>query len=398
MKLGIPATEFALRVENLQRLMIAEGIGVCFVYGDEYRRENLRYMCNFWPMFERGAVIVPSSGEPIVLAAPEGEMVCREMSAWKDIRVIQDFACVTVPDVILFPRAEFTTLKAVFDELKVKCGYQKVGITGLDAMPESVHAAVAQAAGVETVDANSLLYKLRLKKTVNEINCLKEAARITDIGFQALINALAPGKTEQELAAIGCYEAMKAGAEYIPFCNVSSGARVNTIIGRPTGKVIGQGEIVLAALAVQFEGYIATIGFPLMAGKPTREQGRFMDLIVQASEIALSNLKAGGRMGTLVSSVKDYFKNMGVSQYDLYPPMHGCGVAEAESPYPNEYTDTVFEAGMTVNSDISLFGHPCGAGRIEESLVVTADGYEPMSALTRRLSKEWMENIKDFHG
>ena len=78
-----------------------------------------------------------------------------------------------------------------------------------------------------------------------------------------------------------------------------------------------------------------------------------------------------------------------MTEYDLYPPLHGCGLAEAESPYPDENSTAIFEAGMTVNTDVSLFGHPHGSNRIEESLLVTETGYESMSKLVRQLSNNW---------
>ncbi|NLI41148.1 MAG: hypothetical protein GX421_08225 [Caldisericales bacterium] len=69
----IPAEEFAQRVDRVCREMAARDLDCCFVYGDEYRREYLRYVSNYWPIFERGALIIPRVGEPILLAAPEGE-------------------------------------------------------------------------------------------------------------------------------------------------------------------------------------------------------------------------------------------------------------------------------------------------------------------------------------
>ncbi len=39
------------------------------VYGDEYRKENLRYVSNFWPIFERGACFIPKDGNPVFAGA-----------------------------------------------------------------------------------------------------------------------------------------------------------------------------------------------------------------------------------------------------------------------------------------------------------------------------------------
>lgn len=393
--ISIPKSEFIQRIKNLKELMSEKGMHTCFIYGDEYRRENLRYISNYWPLFERGTLVVPLEGEPIVLAAPEGEMICREMSAWGDIRLIPDFACVTVPDEIEYPQANYTNFKTVFEGLKVGTGFKKVGIIGIDAMPGAVYSAIAQnLKGSEIVDANELLFKLRLNKSKNEINCLKRAAKIADAAYRALIDVAEPGKTELELEAAAHYAAKKEGAENVPFCLVSSGERVNTIIGRATEKIIKDGDMVMAALAIQYQGYVATINFPFVVGKMTHGQADFINILVEGYYIAVSNLKGGNEQKQLVKKVKDFFAQKGMSKYDLYPPLHGCGVAEAESPYPNENTKGIFTEGMTVNIDLSLFGHKDGSNRIEAGFVITKDGCEPMSELVNELCRKWREERK----
>jgi len=50
----------------------------------------------------------------------------------------------------------------------------------------------------------------------------------------------------------------------------------------------------------------------------------------------------------------------------------------------------VFVPGMTVNTDISLFGLPGGSNRIEEGFVITEDGAETLSPLVRRYCLDWL--------
>ena len=86
-----------------------------------------------------------------------------------------------------------------------------------------------------------------------------------------------------------------------------------------------------------------------------------------------------------LKAVKAVFLQHLLSEYDVYPPMHGIGLAEAESPYPDGNTTYCLKAGMCVNSDISLFGHPDGSNRIEEGFVITATGPESLTPLIRKL-------------
>ncbi|OUS76560.1 hypothetical protein B1748_10680 [Paenibacillus sp. MY03] len=386
----IPNKEFLTRIENLRELMRDQDLQACLIYGDEYRKENLRYMGNYWPLFERGAVIVPLSGDPIILAAPEGEMFCREMSAWPDVRLLPEFNCVTVPDNIEYPLAHYTSLTAISKQLQESHSLHKLGVAGIDAIPVPLMNIIESSfEGIAIVDAADLLFKLRMNKSANEIACLQEAARIADAGYKLMIEQVRPGMTELELASLAYGECTRQGAEHMPFCLITSGDRVKTIIGRPSSKVIEEGDMILAAIAVQVEGYIATVNFPFVAGTMTEEQKAFIDVLVEAEERGLARIKAGAKQSEVVRAVKDCFQKHGMTQYDLYPPLHGCGLAEAESPYPDENSAAIFIAGMTVNTDVSLFGHPHGSNRIEESLLVTDNGYESMSKLVRHLSKTW---------
>ncbi|MDF2720051.1 MAG: hypothetical protein K0R28_6976, partial [Paenibacillus sp.] len=310
--------------------------------------------------------------------------------AWEDIRLLPEFTCVTVPDEIDYPYARYTSLKEIFQGLHRTAPLKRVGIVGIGDMPRKLLDAIELALeGIEVADAGDLLFRLRMAKSEYEIECLKKAAAIADAGYRLMIEQVRPGMTELELAALAYGECTRQGAEFMPFCVLASGARVDTIIGRPTRKVIANGDMIMAAIAVQFEGYVSTIGFPFVAGEMSAGQREFIRTLVEAERIALSKLKAGARQSELVSAVKSYFADKGVTEYDLYPPLHGCGLAEAESPYPDEHSAARFEAGMTVNTDVSLFGHPYGSNRIEESLIVTSDGYEPMSKLVRELSAKW---------
>jgi Xaa-Pro aminopeptidase len=385
--------EFAERVEKLRKKMTEAGMDACFVYGDEYRRENLRYIANVWPLFERGAALIPRDGKPIILCAPEGEKMTAEMCAFPDdIRLVPEFTCVTVPDEIDYPFARYTTFKTVFNEIRAKQPLSSIGIGGIDAMPGPLYKILSTAAGdVRILDANEILSGMRLRKTENEACCLEKAVEIADTAYTQLMKAASPGVTELELAGVAVGTAMRLGAENVPFCLVSSGERVNTIIGRATERIIQDGDMVMAAIAVQYEGYIASFNFPFVVGRMSAEQRQLITWLIGAFECAKAHIKAGASQGALVHAAKEYFRKAGIGEYDLYPPLHGCGLAEAESPYPSEGTNAVFEKNMTVNTDISVFGHPYGSNRIEISLIVTEDGCISHSVLFDKLIKAWKE-------
>lgn len=380
----IKKEEFFQRIANLQTLMKGKGLDALVVYGDEYRKENLRYVTNFWPIFERGMLFIPLSGMPIFAGAPEGEKYAREQCVWEDVRNVREFACVSVPDAIDYPLASFTSFKDLLGETMK--GGKKLGLVGTFDLPGFISDRLKTAApGIDIVPSDDLIYGLRMVKSSDEIQCLREAGRIAGNAYKKLIEAAQPGNTERFAAGVAEGDARQNGAEDINFMVFGSGKRADTIIGRAEEKIIKDGDMIMAAMAVQYEGYVATVEYPFVAGTASEGQKNFLRTLFQAANVQHSMLRPGLRAGDMVKAVKEVFAKAGMTEYDVYPPMHGIGLAEAESPYPDINSDYPFQEGMCVNSDISLFGHPFGSNRIEEGFVFVNNGVESLTPVIRKL-------------
>jgi Xaa-Pro aminopeptidase len=391
----LPKPEFESRIANLRDEMQQDGTEVFLIYGDEYRREHLRYVSNFWPIFEKGMLAVGLQGEPILLAAPEGQHLADEMSVWKDIRVIPEMEVAYVPEQIEYTSGRgYSRLGDVLKELAGGEMPGKVKVCGIDAMSSVTLDAIKRAAESATVEnGDPIVYRLRLIKSQAEIDALSKAWEMCDAGYKAILDANLVGLTEIQAAAIGEKAARDAGAEAIVFSIFCSGDRTNTAIGRATRKVIQNGEMIMAALAVQYEGYIATNEWPFVAGhEPTDAQLDLFRHIIIAEDIGIRRIKDGIRAGDVIAAIRSYFRENALDPYDLYPPIHGNGLAEAESPYPDEKTDYAFRTGMGINFDVSLFDLPgLGSNRIEEGFIVTDDGLMALSPLIEGLRQDFLD-------
>ena len=383
----IQKEEFRERIEKIQAILAERKLDALVVYGDEYRKENLRYVCNFWPIFERAACFIPVRGEPILAGAPEGEKYAREMCVWPDIRNVKDFACVSVPEEIDYPLAVFSSFKDILGQ--VLGGGKRLGLVGIYDIPAPIfNRLTASINGLEIADDASILQQMRLTKSAGEIDCLREAGRLACIGYEQLLARAVPGNTERQAAGAAEGAARMAGAEAINFMVFGSGPRTHTIIGRTADRVIEDGDMIMAAMAVQYEGYVATVEYPFVAGRVRPAQEALLNVLFEAANVQQGYLKAGVAAGRMVQAVRAVFEKHKLSQYDVYPPMHGIGLAEAESPYPDSNATYLFQAGMCVNSDISLFGHPAGSNRIEEGFVIGPDGPESITPYIRRLCEK----------
>ena len=390
---GIPRSEFEQRIARIREEMLKNNLDLLLVYGDEYRREHLRYVSNYWPLFERGILLIPKDAEPILMCAPEGEMIAREMSVWNDIRLHPGLAGIYVPEEIDYPLASYTDFCKLAREINTAGKVRRLGIAGIDSMSLYLLDDIKRSFQVDPIDANPVMRAVKQIKTGEEIRCLKEAGRQADLGFAAVyeLGDRLIGMTEIEAAAEAEYAARKAGAEQIVFTILASGDRTESIVGRPQHKVIEDGDMVMCGIAVMYEGYIASSGAPFAVGHCSPGTEEVIRVLMEASEIALRQIGPGHPMNGIVKAVRDYFRSKNMEQYDIYPPLHGIGSAEAESPYPDEHTADSFQAGMTVNTDISLFGMPGGSNRIEEGFLITEDGFESLTPYIRGCIQNYLK-------
>jgi Xaa-Pro aminopeptidase len=391
----IPDSEFAARVQRLRGVMREEGIDLFLVYGDEYRREHLRYVSNYWPIFERGMLVVGLSGDPVLLVAPECLHYAKETSVWPDLRIVQEMEMAYVSDKIEYSADNiYTTLEAVFKDLLHGKDPHKVEVCGFDAMSVITLDAIKQAAnGAQVINGDKVIYGMRLIKSVAEIQALRKAWQVCDQGYKAFLDADLVGLTETQAASLGEKAARDAGAEQIVFSIFATGSRTNTVIGRATEKVIRKGEIVMACMAVQYEGYVASDEWPMVAGaKPNTDQMDLIRHLIVAEDLGIKMIKDGVVAGQVVAAIRDYFAANSLTKYDLYPPIHGNGLAEAESPYPDEHTTYTFKSGMGVNFDVSLFGLPgVGSNRVEEGFIVDSTGLIVLSDLISGLRTDFLK-------
>jgi Xaa-Pro aminopeptidase len=391
----IQKSEFQDRIQRLRQTMQAEAIDLFLIYGDEYRREHLRYVSNYWPIFERGMLVVGLSGDPVLLVAPECYHYAEETSVWSDLRIVKEMEMAYVADQIEYSADSiYTTLEAVFKDVLHGKSPNKVEVCGFDAMSVITLEAIEQAAGgAQVVNGDKVLYGMRLIKSPVEVQALRKVWQVCDRGYKALLEADLVGLTETQAAAVAEKAAREAGAEQIVFSIFASGSRTDTVIGRATEKVIQKGEVVMACLAVQYDGYIASDEWPFVAGgRPSADQFALIRHLIVAEDLGIKMIKDGVIAGQVVAAIRDYFAANGLTPYDLYPPIHGNGLAEAESPYPDEHTTYPFKSGMGVNFDVSLFGLPgVGSNRVEEGFIVESDGLLVLSDLISRLRVEFLK-------
>lgn len=368
------------RLHATREILKAKGLDAALIYFDELNIANGWYLTGWAPQFEKGAVLVPVKGDPILLGGPESEPFAQMSAALKKTR---SFPVFMVPDEE-YPNATIIDFKQLNEELKAGgTTLKKIGFVGTNTIPHKVYTDFQKGfEGVNLLDMTDEYETMRAYKSAWELEQIKQATALCDKAYDAMVEAIKPGAHEYEVAAAGEYVCRLNGASSFAYtCIVGSGERAKAVVPTATDKVMKDGELVMIGIAPRINGYAGTFGDSLpVNGKYTQRQKDLINHLRETLRLTKNALKPGATGREIDVPGRKYYEKHGLEKYIVCPFAHSIGLMEAEAPFFGPNGDFELVPGMAVMVDISFFNHPELYGtRIETGYVITQTGCEPLS-------------------
>lgn len=230
------------------------------------------------------------------------------------------------------------------------------------------------------------LTSLRATKRPDELTLMREAARIGDEAFAALLPQLKVGMTERDARVILEVEMLKRGSEEPSFDTiVASGHRSSMPHGVASDKVIEYGDFVTFDFGAVYKGYHSDMTRTIVMGKASKQQRELYDVVLNAQLKGLATVKSGVTGKTVDAACRDSIAADGYGDYFNHGTGHGVGLDIHEEPVASPRSDTVLEPNMIVTVEPGVY-LPGEIGlRIEDSVIVTDDGYELLTHTSKEL-------------
>ena len=371
-RIQIPVEEFKDRVARAAKLVAEKGLDVLVVNGSEADYADTRYFSNFWPVFERVGVAIAANGEYMLMVGPESQVFAGDFSWMDKIAVVYQYRESANP---AYPELKSETFKDVFRKLGVTGENIRIGVAA------KLNTNCVQFEGIRecypnaTIEwADDIMLALRRIKSDNEIACIREAARITDLATKAVMAELKPGKTELELVGVAQKCIYENGAEYegLPmYCFAEKSTR--HAISRSSYRVIQEGDIVQLNLSAKICGYSPSIGLPVCRGKLSPEKRELVQFGLDAHYWTEENLKPGKLASQVAKDFIKFYEDHGKRENYFYGPCHGTGLIEVEAPWMETISDYELTPNMTFQIDTFVTSPTFGL-RWEKPIAITKDG------------------------
>ncbi|MGG0274087.1 Xaa-Pro dipeptidase [Bacillus rhizoplanae] len=264
-------------------------------------------------------------------------------------------------------------------------GIQKLGFEQ-DTLTYSSYTAYKEEVDAEFVATSGIVEKLRLIKTDSEIKILKEAAQIADAAFEHILSFIRPGVSEIEVSNELEFFMRKQGATSSSFdIIVASGLRSALPHGVASEKLIENGDFVTLDFGAYYKGYCSDITRTIAVGEPSDKLKEIYNIVLEAQLCGVNGIKAGLTGREADALTRDYITEKGYGEYFGHSTGHGIGLEIHEGPSLAFRSETVLEPGMIVTVEPGIYIPNVGGVRIEDDIIVTAEGNEVLTKSPKEL-------------
>jgi len=373
------------RLQDLQDHMQGAGIDIALLTDES----TIAYYAGFWgylsvefgrPTF----LIVPAVGDSIVVTPlMESEMVAA-MTWVPDVRTWEDSG----------PNNWDNVLAGIFGTLPTKLGVEQTVLPGLVRNWKE-----SASDSMELEDVSPLIAKMRTVKSPFEIGIMKQAGMVAAAMMSSAQESLAEGVPEYESALAVINAGTRAAANFLTakgweqFVSpmiynlqiMQSGMDTSMVHRRASVKKLEAGDPVYFCFCnmAQFKQY--KLGFDRMfnISHVSDQAADVQQAAIDAQQAALRVVRPGITAEAVAEEANEVYRDRGYAP--SYRTGRSIGMAYLETPELKSGDVTVLQEGMTfaVDGGISVDGQY--GGRIGDSIVVTADGFEYLTEYPREV-------------
>ena len=319
---------------------------------------NVRYLTGF------------DSSNPALLVEPE------RVRLFSDFRYAEAGRAV---EGVEFVETERALLRGLTQHVSGRVGFEAASLTyaGYETLAEG---------GLELVPRHGLVESLRAVKDAEELDAIREAARITSEAYERLATEPFVGRTERELAWRLEELFHELGGDGPAFDSaVASGPNGARPHADPGERRIERGELVVVDCGARLDGYCSDCTRTFATGPLPERLAEAYRVCLAAQNAGLAAVREGVAGRDADAAARDVIAAEGLGEAFGHGLGHGVGLLVHEAPALRPESEDALAAGNVVTVEPGVYLGGLGGVRIEDLVVVTADGAEVLTSFPKEL-------------
>jgi Xaa-Pro aminopeptidase len=219
-----------------------------------------------------------------------------------------------------------------------------------------------------------------------EVARIHAACAIADDALGALLPRLAERPTERDFALELEVEMRRRGASGNSFDPIiASGPNAAKPHARPSDRRVEAGELVVIDFGCIVDGYCSDMTRTVSVGDPGPEARRVWDVVRDSQWAGREAVRAGVDCAEVDRACRDVIAAAGWADSFVHGTGHGVGLEIHEDPRVAASARGTLEPGSVVTVEPGVYLPGVGGVRIEDTVVVTPDGADPLTAFPKDL-------------
>ncbi|WP_054813119.1 M24 family metallopeptidase [Nocardia arizonensis] len=249
-----------------------------------------------------------------------------------------------------------------------------------DAMPALHLIPLATSFSGLPVSATPVLRELRMVKDAAEIDALRRAGAAIDRVHARMGEFLRVGRTEAEVGSDIAAAIVAEGHTAAEFVIVGSGPHGADPHHEVSDRVIESGDVVVIDIGGPVPpGYFSDSTRTYVLGEPAADIAERCAILERAQAAAVAAVRPGVSAESVDAAARDVLTEAGFGDAFVHRTGHGIGLSVHEEPYIVAGSDLTLRPGMAFSIEPGVYFRGEWGARIEDIVVVTADGCESMN-------------------
>ncbi len=326
--------EIDRRYHNIRNAMTAEKVDALIVCGNQYAgfEGAVRYTSGFEIVHRYVYVLIPLGGDPTLVFPREAKWIGDKKAPWVREKVWPD-----IPG------------KWLREEIE-KRNWKRVAVYGLDFVMAVRDYRELQQGSFEIVPFDFHFDMARAVKSEEELEGFRDSMDIILDGFQALLNAYEPGKSEAEIMApaVERFFARGAGPRMMNIVLSGTHGEAEASFKVPSQRKVGPDDLLLYSLEVTgAAGYWIEFSRALIRGKVSARTLAMSAVYPQAMEAARVKMHEGALACDVHKAAADVFSKAGFALGHLTG--HSIGMTMLEHPAIGAHTKIELKENMVLS-------------------------------------------------
>jgi Xaa-Pro dipeptidase len=237
------------------------------------------------------------------------------------------------------------------------------------------------------VSAEESLATSRMCKEAGEIAAMRKAVEIAQQALLATLPHVQAGVTERQVAAELTVQLLRAGSDTeFPFAPiVSGGPNSANPHATPSDRALQYGDLLVIDWGATYHDYLSDLTRTFYIGAVEEEFVHIAQVVLQANTSGRAAAGPGVQAGRVDAAARAVIEQAGYGAYFTHRTGHGIGLEAHEGPYIRAGNELILEPGMTFTVEPGIYLPGRGGVRIEDNVLITAQGAESLSDLPREL-------------